>query len=204
MKRIAINVALLLAVVSLFAFNPVEADGQSKRDRRRAEKLVSEGDEQYKDRNYDQAIVKYAQALAVVPQYPLAHYNKGSAHFNLQQYEEAIREFGIALGQGYDPIAIYAIRWRAYFALKRLDEAMRDVQEAKRRAPNADYFYIAEGQVLHEQDDYQRALTSYQRALELGTKNTNVHYLMALSYNGLRGWGMGSHSNGSPQRSSTE
>jgi len=78
---------------------PSGASSQSRKDRQRAENLVVEGDNLYRQQNYDAAIVRYARALAIVPRYPLAHYNKGRAHFNLEQYDEAVREFTIAMNQ---------------------------------------------------------------------------------------------------------
>jgi tetratricopeptide (TPR) repeat protein len=188
MRRKSLMCFLLFAVALGFISFPVNTSAQSRKDRKRAENLVVEGDTLYRQQNYDAAIVSYARALAVVPKYPLAHYNKGRAHFNLDQFDEAISEFGIAMEQGYDALTVLAIRWRAYFAKKQLDDAMNDIQKAKRAAPDNDYFYIAEGQIFHEQRNFQEAVDSYLRAMELGTKNTNVGYLLALSYNGLGNW----------------
>ncbi|MCO6510843.1 MAG: tetratricopeptide repeat protein [Aridibacter famidurans] len=188
MKRTVLQLVTVSVVLFSFAAFPAASEGQSRRDRQRAEQLVIEGDRFYQQRNYDNAILSYARALAIVPQYPLAHYNKGRAHFNLQQYSESVREFSIALDQGYDSESIYSIRWRAHFAMKQFDEAMSDVRAALGKFPNNDYFYIAEGQILHERREFQNALNSYQRAVDLGTKNTNISYLMALSHNGLGNW----------------
>lgn len=188
MRKTVFNLFVLAAVLLSFAVFPSETDGQSRRDRRRAEQFVIAGDQSFQQRNYDQAILNYARALALVPQYPLAHFKKGRAHFSLQQWAEAVRELGISLDQGFDAESVYALKWRAHFALKQLDEAMRDIQAAKRAAPDNDYFHIAEGQVLHEQRNFAGAVNAYQRAIDLGTKNRNVSYLMALSYNGLGNW----------------
>lgn len=188
MKRIALKLVVLSFVLAGFVALPREAGAQSRKDRKRAEQLLVEGDTLYRQQNYAGAVMSYARALALVPQYPLAHYNKGRAHFNLEQYTEAIREFGIALNQGYSAESIYAIRWRAYFALKQLDQAMNDIRAAKAVAPNNDYFHIAEGQILHEQRDFRGAIDAFQRAVDLESKNPNLHYLMALSYNGLGNW----------------
>ncbi len=179
---------MVIAMCVSLAALPSEADAQSRRDRRRAEQLVAQGDTQYRQRNYQAAIVNYARALAIVPQYPLAHFNKGSAHFNLQQYDESISEFTMALDQGYDSMAIYGIRWRANFALKNWDAAMNDVRAALGKDAGNDYFYIAQGQILHGQKDYRGAISSYQRAIDLGTKNGNVYYLKAMSHNGVGEW----------------
>lgn len=190
MKKFAVNLILILAVAAPFLTMPSEADAQNRRDRRRAEQLVVEGDTLYQRREYEQAILRYARALALVPQYPLAHYNKGRAHFNLQQYPEAISEFSLALDQGADALSIYSIRWRARFELRQYDQAMADVQQAKRLAPENDYFYIGEGQILHQNQDFRGAITAYRRAIDLGSKNPNVSYLLALSYNGVGEWAL--------------
>ncbi len=188
MRKRSLLIFLLAAVVLGFVSFPQNAEAQSRKDRRRAENLVVEGDTLYRQQNYQAAIVRYAQALAIVPTYPLAHYNKGRAHFNLEQFDEAIREFGISLDQGYDSLTIYGIRWRAYFAKKDLDGAMRDIQQAISSAPQNDYFYIAQGQIFHEQRKFEEATDSYLRSMELGTKNTNIGYLLALSYNAQGNW----------------
>lgn len=188
MKTSIAKLLIAAALVAPFLVFPSDAGAQNRRDRRRAENLVAEGDTLYRQRDYEGAIIRYARALAIIPRYPLAHYNKGRAHFNLDKWDEAISEFSIALDQGYDRMAIYAIRWRAHFAKRQFDDAMRDVQLAKASEPNNDYFHIAEGQVLHEQRRFREAIASYRRALELGTKNTNIHYLLALSYNGVGEW----------------
>lgn len=183
-----ITTGLIIAVFAILAFLPVEAAAQSRKQRRRARDLLAQGDTLYRQKNYEAAILKYAEALAITPKSPLAHYNKGLSHFNLRKYDEAILEFTISLDQGYNRATVYSVRWRAYFAKKELDLAMTDVREGQNVASNNPYFHLAEGQVLHEQKQYQPAVDAYTLALEMGSRNRNIQYLLALSYNGLSNW----------------
>ncbi len=118
-----------------------------------------------------------------MPKFPYAHFSKGYAHYNLRQYAEAINELTQALDQGYEADEVYAVRWQAYFLIKDWSSALSDIRNAQKKDSKNPYFHIAEGQINHELARYSDAINAYQRGLNLGSKNNNVHYFMARAYN---------------------
>ena len=83
----------LLAV--LFAtLLSISAYGQepSKRDIRRSNQLVTDGNKAFNQKNYKNAIEKYAEAVVLVPRNAAAHFWKGYAHYYLKEYPAALTE----------------------------------------------------------------------------------------------------------------
>jgi superkiller protein 3 len=176
-----LSFSFLLAVLSVL---PVEIKAQpDKRQMEEAKKLVSEGDVLYRQKNYKAAIDKYDRATIFAMTYPLAYFSKGYAHYNLGEDDQAITAFNTALKQGYKPMDIYEIRWRAFYMKRDFDSALSDTQAAIRLAPSNPYYYLASGQIYHEKGSYQEAIDSYKKSIELGTTDADVNYYLAKSYN---------------------
>ena len=78
----------------LFTFSALSAEiaAQNKKDMNKAKKLVSEGDKSFNKRDYEGAIKKYSEAIALVDNYAAAHFWKGNAHYYLKQNDLALEE----------------------------------------------------------------------------------------------------------------
>lgn len=180
-KYFGLVTIFVLAV--MIAILPTATEAQNRKQRQQAKNLAAEGDNFYRQKMYEEAIVKYTESLQIVPKYPFALFSKGYSHFNLEQYPEAISNFTMALENGYNPLEVYAVRWQAYFMRKELENAKKDIQSAEKLDPKNDYFYIAEGQLLHELTDYAGAIEAFQKAVDLNSKNNDLFFFIAKTFN---------------------
>lgn len=180
---ITITTVFLLATF-FFAVQP-EINAQSKKDKKRAEKLVQEGNKLFNQNDYKTAIDRYAQAISLYPGFAEAHYWKGSAHYRLNQNEQAVHDLDIALQQGYTPLEIYKLRWFMYYQKRDYDAALKDTQAGLELMPTDPFFMLAAGDVYRSKKDYENALVLYEKVAPIETKNADLPYYMAVSYKGL-------------------
>lgn len=167
---------------------PITVQSQPKKEKKKIEasrKLVIEGDKFFREKNYREAIKKYSEAIAVLPNNPYAHYSKGYSHYNLGEYDQAIIDFSTALEQGYRPLDVYTVRWQAYYWRKDYDLALKDIQAALQIQPSSAYFNLAAGDVYRAKQDFRNALQHYTRATELDDTKPDIYFYIAVCYNAL-------------------
>ncbi len=172
----------------LFTFSALSADiaAQNKKDMNRAKKLVSEGDKSLNKRDYDGAIRKYSEAIALVDNYPYAHFWKGNAHYYLKQYELALEELNIAQKQGFTPLLdLYKIRWFLNYTQKNYDEALDDLNKGLALEPTNVLFKAGLGDVYYAKKSYRDALNIYNEIVEKIPNNGNTYYSIANAHYNL-------------------
>lgn len=92
----------------------------------------------FKDEDYDGALNSYLKARSIAPRDPSVRYGLGVIYFNLQEYEEAIREFNHVGSLGYmkpnktsPDISYYLSRIaRNYYGHGRVEEAIKVIDNA--------------------------------------------------------------------------
>lgn len=179
---------LLLISVLFTSFFADSVLTQSKQERRRIEKskrLIIEGDNFFRQKNYRDAIRKYSEAIATLPTNPYAYFSKGYCHYSLGELDQAIIDLSTALEQGYRPLDVYTIRWQAYFWRKDYDLAIKDLQSALQIQPSNAYFNLALGDIYRAKQDFSNALQYYKKAAELDNQNPDVHFFIAVCHNQL-------------------
>jgi serine/threonine-protein kinase len=182
-KKIFIGLLSYFLVLTFFSAFGGEASAQPRsKPNDRAKKLAAQGDQFYRDKDYRSAITRYAEAIVISSNYPHAHYWKGYAHHNLNEYDEAIEEMNTALKQGFPPIKVYEVRWEAHYMKKNFDAALSDVQEALRIEPSNNYFILALGDAYRMKGEFQEAITAYNKALPVSQNKGDIHYFIAASY----------------------
>ena len=81
-----ISFCLLFATISVLT---TEVDAQKrKKTPKKARKLKKAGDRSFKNRKYQQAVGKYAEAIVIAGEYPAAHFWKGYSHYNLYKMKK--------------------------------------------------------------------------------------------------------------------
>lgn len=173
----------------MFAFagemNAQPRNNNSKKPNERARKIAALGDTLYNQKDYRGAITKYAEAIVIAPNFPQAHFFKGSAHLLLNENDEAIEDLSAALEQGFTPVKVYELRWEAHFEKQNYDAALSDVQQGLRIEPNNNYLTLALGDVHRLKESFEEAITAYNKALTTNPNLPDVHYFIALSYGRL-------------------
>lgn len=174
---------LLLIVLSTSTF---EVQAQRKKDVEKARKLAKQGDQFFNKKDYQNAINKYAEAIALVPTFPDAHFRKGYAHYYLKEYDQSLVDFDAALSQGFEtPLRIYEVRWYLNYQAKNFDAALSDALEASRLDPNNPNYDFALGDIYFQKKSYRDAVNYYKKGAQRDSSNPDVGYFMAVSYYNL-------------------
>lgn len=165
---------LLSAVVT-------DAFGQTRRDRNQSEQAARQADRAFDQRDYRTAINGYATAVTLWPGNSHAQFRKGQAHFFLQENEQAVTHFDLALKAGHKAVDIYKARWEAYARLKRYDEALADISSILRLEPSNYRFALAAADINLERGNFQAAVEAYQKAIAQQPNNADLYYRLAFA-----------------------
>lgn len=172
----------LSLMIFAFVCSP-ETFAQSKRDRERAQRAAKQGDEFFNRKDYRKAIAKYAEAITLVPDFPAAYFWKAYAHYYLNEYDLALRDFDSAMSLGYDrPLEIYRIRWFLHFEKGNYDAALSDALAGLRLDPDNVPFNTAVGSIYRLRKNCQEAVTYLKKAVQLAPNNGDTHYFLADCY----------------------
>lgn len=111
------------------------------------------------------------EALALAPGYALAYRTRGFALLQQEKLSEALVDLNQAiehgLGSGTEDAGAYA--GRAVRRLKgKLDEAMTDVEEAIKLAPDLAFAYHVRAWVHYQKGEWERASNNFSKAIDLG------------------------------------
>jgi len=165
-----------------FSASIVEVNAQ-KKPTDKAKKLAKQADQFFQEKDYRNAVNKYAEAIVISPNFPHAHFRKGYAHYYLNEYDLAIVDLNSALEQGYKPEQeIYKLRWYLHYEKKNYDLALKDVREVLKLEPTNNNLNLGLGNIYRSQGLYQDAVGVYKKVAEAEPNNPDVHYFMALSY----------------------
>lgn len=106
----------------------------------------------------------------------------GEEALRLANHYAAIEAFTAALAWRPNSMAAFLRRGAAYRALRRDDEAIRDLKEAARLAPNAPQPLVALGELFDHRGDAAQAASWYsQAAARLKDEDPGVLYALALA-----------------------
>jgi tetratricopeptide (TPR) repeat protein len=193
MKRIYSGSVALIFLFSLSFIIPLQDRSSqvlaqvrpTKKQVEQARKFANEGDRFFRQGKYRDAISRYEQASALVPNYPYVSYFKGYAHLNLKEYDQALEDLTAALNKGYTPIEIYKVRWYLYYVKKDYDSALRDAEEVIKQQPQNSNVLMALGDIYRERNMDREAIGYYEKAAVLLPNNADLYYFIALSHTKL-------------------
>ena len=97
-----------------------------------------EGNERFREGEYDKALEKYREAQLDAPEAPQPHFNAGDALFRQEAYEEAAKEFGRVVerqGEDLKADAHYNLG-NALFRAQRLQEAVEAYKQSLMHRPD--------------------------------------------------------------------
>lgn len=172
------STSLIAVVLSLFV---VSALGQepSRKDIRKSNQLVSDGNKAFNQRNYRNAIEKYAEAVVLVPRNAAAHFWKGNAHYQLKEFDSAMTELNLAEEQGHSPVEVSKIRWYLHYEAKNYDAALADARRGLQAEPTSQMMLRAVGDIEFQKKNYAEALAAYNKALEGTPNDGNLFFAIA-------------------------
>jgi tetratricopeptide (TPR) repeat protein len=158
----------------------------NKKQIEKATKLANEGDTAFGRKNYRQAINKYYEAIGIVPKFARAYYNKGYAHYYLQEFDQSVKDLSAALNNGHNAIDVFKIRGFVYYQQKDFKASLIDSEQGLKLDPANVFLYLLAGDAQRGLDDFRAALALYKKAAELDPQNANTNYFIAFCHNQLR------------------
>ncbi|MFB2922242.1 tetratricopeptide repeat protein [Aerosakkonema funiforme] len=126
------------------------------------------GDERYQDKDYQQALKDYTQAISLAPDYAIAYLKRGNVQYQLEKYQEAVADYTQAIRINPNLPEAHYNRGNSQLAVGNLQAAIKDYTEAIRINPNLAQAYnnrgiahglAAEGSAAVE--DFSRAIAIY-------------------------------------------
>lgn len=157
-----------------------DLSAQSKKDQKKARQLAEQGQKEFRQRNYRNAVELYSQSVALVPINPDIHFWKGAAHFYLDEFDPALSEFELALSQGYKkPLDVYLLRWRINYDKKNYDAALSDLKAATAIDPNNPEILLGIGDISLAKNEYRDALDAYQKVALKNPDNADLYVSIA-------------------------
>ncbi|MEO6871271.1 MAG: tetratricopeptide repeat protein [Chthoniobacterales bacterium] len=120
------------------------------------------------------------QLFAVSPE-AAKHGNKGNELAQQGKYDEAIKEFTLAINENVKDPRFYLDRGRTYRIANKMPEAMADFSKAIEMAPDNDVGYFERGKTELAQNQYDPALTDLNKAIELNPNNVDAYYRRGLT-----------------------
>lgn len=151
-------------------------------DEIRRDRFFLQGNNALSEKELDQAIQYYTKALKVDPDFARAYNNRGVAYIEDDHPYEAIQDYNMAISldsQYYDAIFNRAY---AYEQVGRVEDALVDLQTVKQVFQDSAYVYFYEGLLETKLRDYDLAIASFGKALEMDPANEEGKINLATLY----------------------
>ncbi|HEY4194467.1 MAG TPA: tetratricopeptide repeat protein [Mucilaginibacter sp.] len=119
-------------------------------------------------RKFDEAIASDSIAIALEPRYPPAYVNRAKVYMITRKYENAIKDFNIALNANYSKQVLSNLlfgRGDAKRFLRRYKEAINDYSLAIELNPDNRLAYWNRAASYNQNGDFELANTDYSKAI---------------------------------------
>ena len=137
--------------------------------------LINRGNSLYKSKDYEGAIHEIKKAIQLDPDNALAHANLGMAYTATGRYKEAIPELKEALRFGSNNGYIYTGLAMSYHSLGDLKKAIKTLEDGRIYGwGNLGEICQKLGRYYNADEQYEKALESFEAALRIADINKNV------------------------------
>lgn len=181
MSLISIKKLIVLPMLlALFGAFLIDVAAQSKKEKERSGKLVITGNAAYRQKNFQEAIRNYTEALTLWPANPEARYKKGMSHLFLGEHDQAVSELDLAQKNGYKPLMqIWTARADANGKQKKFDEALADVNSILASDPGNYQYQILAAEIYAGKGSYKEAADALTKAIPKAPNSANLYYQLA-------------------------
>jgi tetratricopeptide (TPR) repeat protein len=123
-----------------------------------------------------EAVELIGRAIEARPGNAVAHFNRGTAHQELQQWTAALADYDAAIALHAQFAEAHCNRCLVLRALRRLDAAVASADRAIALRPGFAEAHFNRGIVLHDMGHLEAALASYDSAVALRDAYAQAHY----------------------------
>jgi signal transduction histidine kinase/tetratricopeptide (TPR) repeat protein len=138
------------------------------------DELLKKGTTLYSAGRYEEALDCYTQAALSTHTDALAYVGMGDCLRKLKRFEEALNAFEEALAIDPRCIKAHIGKCYSYVKLGRVGAAFTAYRKAIKLEPQNAAAYNAKGQILRFQQQYDKALRAFERAIELERDTDNI------------------------------
>jgi DNA-binding helix-hairpin-helix protein with protein kinase domain len=165
---------------------------QKSQDNQTFDDYYKQGHASYKIQDYEQAAIKFSQAIQKDPSNAKAYINRGNARYNLKEYEAALADYSRALQINPDEIKAHVNRGNVRLILADYSTdpdrdyklALTDFDNALRINSNEVEAYIRRGIVRAQiakysgesQQDYNKAIADFNQALSINPSRAEAYF----------------------------
>ncbi|MFB2970921.1 tetratricopeptide repeat protein [Aerosakkonema sp. BLCC-F183] len=146
-----------------------------------AETLNDLGTAVGKQGKWSEAIAYYKRAVALKPNYPIAHFNLGTALKQQGQIEEAIVHFQTTIDLKPDYAEAYNQLGNAFVEQEKFSQALVQYGKILQILPKSAKAYFNIGAALAQQDKFEEAIVQFQKAIELQPDLAEAYYNIGMS-----------------------
>ncbi len=139
------------------------------------EDWLKEGNTFRNQKQYENAIDAYEEAIRLDPKLAVAHNNKSWALNELGRYEEALKACEEAIRLDPKLAVAHDNKGFALNELGRYEEALKACEEAIRLDPNFAVTHSKKGYALFHLKRYEEALKAYEQAIQLDPNDAVAH-----------------------------
>ena len=136
-----------------------------------------------KQKEYEESIQYYNEAIKLKPDFVVAYYNRGIAHNNKGEYDNALWDFNMAIYLNPNYADAYINRGFAYHCKGEYDNAIRDFNMAIHLNPNSVLAYTNRGMTYNNKGEYDNALWDFNMAIHLNPNYALAYNSRGFSYN---------------------
>jgi PQQ-dependent catabolism-associated CXXCW motif protein len=140
------------------------------------------GNQLFNDKQYDQSIKEYDQAIKLDRSNALYFTNRGNAYSLIKDYRRALDDYGQAIMRDSKNADLYNRRGNAYFAVADYAHAVEDYGRAIEINPKNAIYFGNRGLADFRNNDFARAITDYGQAIALDSKNADYYNARASAY----------------------
>ncbi|UOQ50912.1 tetratricopeptide repeat protein [Hymenobacter cellulosivorans] len=142
--------------------------------------LIKQGVALYDEGKYDEAVLRYKQALKLAPDNFTAQYELAMTYGSLGRNEEVVELCKQLLKSEQADASVYVTYGSALDDLKRPQEAVRIYQAGIKKYPASGLLYFNLGVTQAGMQRYQDATESMQMAVRQNPKHASAHRILAL------------------------
>ncbi|UOQ70140.1 tetratricopeptide repeat protein [Hymenobacter cellulosilyticus] len=167
-----------LAFTVLFAGLVATAQAQAPDE---VKALIKQGVALYDEGKYDEAVLRYKQALKLAPDNFTAQYELAMTYGHLDRHEEVVEICKKLLQDNANADAnVYVIYGTALDDLKQPQEAIRIYQRGIKKFPDNGLLYFNLGVTQASTQRYEEATESMQMAVRKNPRHASAHRILAL------------------------
>jgi tetratricopeptide (TPR) repeat protein len=144
---------------------------------------IDQGDAWYDQKNFDQAIADYTQAIANNPNCALAYNQRGAAWYEKGDYDKAVTDATLAIANNRNYASAYNNRAAAFDAKQEYDKALVDANLAIAIEPSFIEAYISRSAIWYNKGENDKAVADANLALAIDPNAAQAYSNRAGAWN---------------------